>query len=266
MTDKLSELNEKYYKLFWRLENNKKGMSLEMYTAVQEKLKIQYLREYDLLNYTDGAPLEKEIAELKRAYDKQTLELEVLQKTAEKAAEIKRREIIPDTRKKRFMLFWQKETPNYALQLTEEAAQIEINDYLDELELHVDGKTGKTAEAIYERLKDSVPRPHSRRKREEQEQQLRKLAQTLAHALTQSRAQEQLEEILKKADSGNALDEPQDDKQPDNNPEPPTTATETGTEPPKPGKPEQTDEPGKKPTEGKETNGTPDPRGGAHSL
>ena len=199
MREKIEKLNEEYFRLFWRCENNKKGLSKEHYEKVQEVLSKQYIREYELLDNTEGLKLDKQIAELSLQREKQTTEIYIQQQTAAAEQQIKKDVLIPADLPLRW---WQRRArPNYAKQLAAEEAQIDIDKYFEMREDKLAKlQQAETATRIYETLSAGLTMPRSKRKRRVLEEQLHELAQVLCHTLTVTQTQAQLAAALQAAD------------------------------------------------------------------
>lgn len=184
MREKIAQLNEDYFRLFWRLENNKKGLSKLQYEKAQEVLYKQYEREYNLLNDTEGLQLDKQISELALLREKQETEIDIELKTAAQEQKDKKYILIPNDLPRRW---WQlRARPNYAKQLAAEEVQLEVNEYFEKRESEleqVQSRNTELEERIYGIIERVMPLPRGKRAAAAMKESLRGAARLLGELL-----------------------------------------------------------------------------------
>lgn len=224
MRKKIEQLNEEYFRLFWRLENNKKGLSKIQYEKAQEVLFKQYEREYNLLNDTEGLQLDMQLAELALLRDKQETEILIQQKTADQEQKEKKDRLIPNDLPRRW---WQlRARPNYAKQLAAEEVQLEVDKYFGKRESEleqVQGRYIELAERIYGIMEGVIPKPRGKRAVAAMEEGLRGAAKLLGDILLpRVLVNEEFEAAISAADNAEpaeAFTEPQGEGNPVNHDE-----------------------------------------------
>lgn len=199
---KKEELDEKYSKLFWNVEENKNAFSKSQYDLMQQHLHELYAREYNLLFGAELLELDKQIerqnivrlhemAEIER--DK-SAELEIIerdkkQRDTDKAIadgiaaaidELRREEVIPKVYDRSWLRRFLRlpARKNRAQVLAERQLKAETVEYFARRENEVEGIEDRAygvpdiANEIYETLITAITLPSSRRKREKLEDEL----------------------------------------------------------------------------------------------
>lgn len=200
MTEKLDALHDKFFEMSWKVENNKGGMSKELYDDMNASIYKEYRREYGKLDGDEGLKTDKLIADIDSRRVKQEAEIKIRNETAAEELAIRREEIVPALRKR----FLRRPIPNYAMELAIQAAQTEITEYLNERESSVELRrlrlegSDDMAGRLCEILASVLPKRHTKRGRDKQEARMQELARQLSNILPlyimQSPAGEQTEE------------------------------------------------------------------------
>lgn len=235
MREKIEKLNEDYFRLFWRLENNKKGLSKAQYEKAQEVLFKQYEREYNLLNDTEGLELDKQLAELALLRDKQETEIEIQEKTSDQEQKEKKERLIPNDLPRRWWQF--RARPNYAKQLAAEEVQLEVDMYFGKRESEleqVQGRYDELAERIYGIIEGVIPKPCGKRAVAAMEEGMRCAAKLLGDILLpRVLINEEFEAAIRaadKAEPAEAFAEPRAEENPLNHEEQSEVAQSAGDE------------------------------------
>lgn len=214
MNEKITELNDAYYKAFSELKDSFEYLPPDQYKKMCEVLHREYVREYELLDGEMGIATDKQIERLhiKRDEEIEKIRLEHVKLTADIAAErkaleseidinrriaeakaaIKENEVVPADLPRRW---WQRRArPNRAKQLALRESYLDIANYFAQLEECVQRRENEGyAPEIESLLSAALPHPRGKRARAMQNQAIEMLALQI-NAEIERRVKEQSED------------------------------------------------------------------------